>query len=198
MGKWIATSNGSFFAPTNVTVAGFVVGVCAVSFFRSKEELYYIKAEYIIKIHATFSKYSCTKQLQISIPNLCKKSNRMPHRYTLSKQAENKRPKNGDQHPYRLERAQSSSSFLRLSSSSFCHRWRRETDPNLFDPRLIDISLEDRFILTSPSPWLDLTTAKRRSGWRKLFHDDDTIPASMTPSGNLILYVVAPSKLWTL
>jgi hypothetical protein len=91
-------------------------------FFRSNEELYYIKAEYIIKIHATLSKYSRTKQLQISIPNLCKKSNRRPHRHTLSKQAENKRPKNDDQHPCRLERAQSSSSFLLLSSSSFCHR----------------------------------------------------------------------------
>ena len=101
MGKWIATSNGSFFAPTNVTVAGFVVCVCVLSLFflRSKKELYYIKAEYIIKIHTTLSKYSHTKQLQISIPNLCKKSNRMPHRYTLSKQAENKRPKNDDQHP---------------------------------------------------------------------------------------------------
>ena len=166
-------------------------------FFRSKEELYYIKAEYIIKIHTTLSKYSRTKQLQISIPNLCKKSNRRPHRHTLSKLAENKRPKNSDQHPCRLERAQSSSSFLRLSSSSFCHRWRRETDPNLSDPRLIDISSEDRLILTSPSPWLDLTTAKRRSGRRKLFHNDGTIPASMTPSGNLIFHVVAPNKLPT-
>ena len=160
-------------------------------FFRSKEEMYYIKAEYIIKIHTTLSKYSRTKQLQISIPNLCKKSNRRPHRHTLSKLAENKRPKNGDQHPCRLGRAQS-------SSSSFCYRWRRETDPNLSDPRLIDISLEDRLILTSPSPWLDLTTTKQRSGRRKLFHDDGTIPASMTPSGNLILHVVAPSKLPTL
>ena len=101
MGKWIATSNGSFFAPTNVTVAGFVVCVCVLSLFflRSKKELYYIKAEYIIKIHTTLSKYSRTKQLQISIPNLCKKSNKRPHRHTLSKQAENKHPKNGDQHP---------------------------------------------------------------------------------------------------
>ena len=167
-------------------------------FLRSKEELYYIKAEYIIKIHTTLSKYSHTKQLQISIPNLCKKSNRRPHRHTLSKQAENKRPKNDDQHTCRLERAQSSSFFLRLSSSSFCHRWRRETDPNLFDPRLIDISLEDIFILTSPSPWLDLTMAKQRSVWRKLFYDDGTIPTSITPSGNLSLHVVAPSKLPTL
>ena len=84
--------------------------------------LYYIKVEYIIKIHTTLSNYSHTEQLQISIPNLCKKSNRRSHRHTLSKQAENKHPKNGDQHPCRLERAQSSSSFLRLSSSSFCHR----------------------------------------------------------------------------
>jgi hypothetical protein len=57
----------------------------------------------------------------------------------LSKQAENKCPKNGDQHPCTLERARSSS-FFRLSSSSFCHRWRRETDPNLCNPRLIEIN----------------------------------------------------------
>ena len=68
-----------------------------------------------------------------------------------------------------------------LSSSSFCHRWRRESDPNLSDPRLIDISSEDRLILTSPSPWLDLTTTNWRSGQRKLFHNGGTIPASMTP-----------------
>ena len=154
MGKWIATSNGSFFAPTNVTVAGFVVGVCAVSFFRSKKELYYIKAEYIIKLHKALSKYSRTKLFQKSIPNLCKKLNRRLHRQTLSKQAENTRPKNGDQHPCRLERAQSSSSFLRLFSSSFCHRWRRETDPNLSDPRLIDISSEDRFSQALHRGWI--------------------------------------------
>ena len=42
-------------------------------FLRSKEELYYIKAEYIIKLYTALSKYSRIKQLQISIPNLCKK-----------------------------------------------------------------------------------------------------------------------------
>jgi hypothetical protein len=75
-----------------------------------------------------------------------KKSNRRPHRHTFNKQAENKCLKNVDQHSCRLERAQSFSSFLRLSSSSFCHRWRRQIDPNLSDPRLIDISSGDRFI----------------------------------------------------
>ena len=60
-----------------------------------------MKAEYIINLYKALSIYSCTKFLQISIPNLCKKSNRRSHRHTLSKlQAENKRPKNGDQHPY--------------------------------------------------------------------------------------------------
>jgi hypothetical protein len=83
---------------------------------------------------------------------------------------------------------------LCLSSSSFCHRWRRETDPNLSDPRLIT-SLGVRLILISLSPWLDLTTTKRISGWRKLFHDDDTISTLMSPFGNLILHVAVSRKL---
>jgi hypothetical protein len=40
--------------------------------FLSKEELYYIKTEYIIKLRTTLSKYSRSKQL-LSVPNLCKK-----------------------------------------------------------------------------------------------------------------------------
>jgi hypothetical protein len=32
---------------------------------------------------------------------------------------------------------------------------------------------------------LDLTTAKQRSGWRKLFHDNGSISASMSPLGKL-------------
>jgi hypothetical protein len=86
-----------------------------------------------------------------------------------------------------LERAQSFSSFLRLSSSSFRHRWRGQIDLNLSDPRVIDISSGDKFILTSLLPWLDLTTPKRRSGQRNLFHNDDTISAIMSTSGNLNL-----------
>jgi hypothetical protein len=79
---------------------------------------------------------SHSKELQISIPTLYRKSSRRTHRHTLSKQVENKRPKNDDQQPCRLDRAQSSS-FMRLSSSSFCHQWRRETDLNLSDPMLL-------------------------------------------------------------
>ena len=91
-------------------------------FFSDQRKACIMSKLSIIKIHATLAKYSRTKQLQNSIPNLCKKSNRRSHRHTLSKLAENKRPKNGDQHPCRLERVQFSSSLLRLSSSSFCHR----------------------------------------------------------------------------
>jgi len=147
------------------------VCVCCLFFFEIKERIVLYQAEYIIKIHTTLSKYSRTKQLQISIPNLCKKSNRRPHRYTLSKQAENKRPKNGDQHSCRLEQAQSSSSFLHLSSSCVCHRWRRKTNPNLPNPRLIKINSRGKINLTSLSSWLDLTMTKQRSGRRKLFHN---------------------------
>ena len=89
-------------------------------FFRSNKELYYIKVEYIIKLYKAFSKHSRTKLLQISIPNLGKKLNKRSHRHTLSKQAENQRPKNNDQHPLQA-RMSKSSSFLRLSSSFFCH-----------------------------------------------------------------------------
>jgi hypothetical protein len=47
-----------------------------------------------------------------------------------------------------------------LSSSSLCHRWGRETDFNLSDPRMI-ISHENRLIPTSLSPWLDLRASPR-------------------------------------
>jgi hypothetical protein len=77
------------------------------------------------RLQTTLTEYSSSKQLQISNPNLCKKANRRPHRHTFSKHAENKCLKNDDQHSCRLERAQSFSSFLLLSSSSFCHRWRK-------------------------------------------------------------------------
>jgi hypothetical protein len=117
----------------------------------------------------------------------------------LSKQAENKCPKNGDQHPCTLERARSSS-FFRLSSSSFCHRWRRETDPNLCNPRLIEINSgggRQTYSHKFFSTWLDLTVTKQRSGQRNLFHDDDTISTSMSSSGNLNLHVIASRKLMT-
>ena len=89
----------SFCTYNYVTFFHRLISLSLGFFLKSKEELHYIKDEYIIKIHTALSKYSRTKQLQNSIPNLCKKSNKRPHMQTLSKQAKNKHPKNGDQHP---------------------------------------------------------------------------------------------------
>jgi hypothetical protein len=58
--------------------------------------------------------------------------------------------------------------------------------------------LGDRFILTSISPWLDLTKTKQRRGWRNFFHDDEIISALMSPSGNINLHVATQKKLLTL
>ena len=64
---------------------------------------------------------------------------------------------------------------------SFCHRRMRKTDLKL--------------ILTGPSSWPDLTTIKQRKDQRKLFHDDDTISALMSSSGNKGLRVVISVRM---